>query len=56
VPRQLATLRGRLGGGGRHAAHGRAGPLARSGWPASIRAASRMRQLSQTPQGCVPPL
>ena len=31
-------------------------PLARSGRPASTRAASRMRQLSHTPQGCAPPL
>ena len=30
--------------------------LARSGRPASTRAASRMRQLSHTPQGCSPPL
>ena len=30
--------------------------LQRSGRPASRSAASRMRQLSQTPQGCVPPL
>ena len=30
--------------------------LARSGRPASIRAASRMRQLSHTPQGPLPPL
>ena len=30
--------------------------LARSGRPTSIKAASRMRQLSQIPQGCSPPL
>jgi hypothetical protein len=37
-------------------AHGRSPPLARPARPAAIRASSRMRQLSQTPQGSVPPL
>jgi hypothetical protein len=30
--------------------------LARAAWPAAIRASSRMRQLSHTPQGSAPPL